>query len=49
MTAQQLERAGVRAETIRLCVGIEHVEDIIEDLDRALGAAARRAPAIAAR
>ena len=49
MTAQELERAGVRAETIRLCVGIEHVEDIIEDLDRALGVAARRAPAIAAR
>jgi O-acetylhomoserine (thiol)-lyase len=48
MTAQELERAGVRAETIRLCVGIEHVEDIIEDLDRALGAAARLAPAIAA-
>jgi O-acetylhomoserine (thiol)-lyase len=51
MSAQELERAGVRAETIRLCVGIEHVEDIIEDFDRALGAAARRrpAPAIAAR
>ena len=48
MTAQELERAGVRAETIRLCVGIEHVEDIIEDLDRALGAAARLAPAVAA-
>src|SRR5271170_7161994 len=49
MTAQEVERAGVRAETIRLCVGIEHIEDIIEDLDRALGAAARRARAIAAR
>jgi O-acetylhomoserine (thiol)-lyase len=37
--AEQL-KAGVRPETIRLSVGIEHIEDILEDLDQALGAAA---------
>ena len=34
-------RAGVRPETIRLSVGIEHVDDILEDLDQALEAAMR--------
>jgi O-acetylhomoserine (thiol)-lyase len=38
MNAEELERAGVRPETIRLCVGIEHVDDIIGDLDQALDA-----------
>jgi O-acetylhomoserine (thiol)-lyase len=37
MTPQELERAGVRPETVRLSVGIEHIDDIIEDLDQALG------------
>jgi O-acetylhomoserine (thiol)-lyase len=37
--AEQL-KAGVRPETIRLSVGIEHIDDIIEDLDQALAAAA---------
>ncbi len=32
--AEQL-RAGVRPETIRLSVGIEHIDDIIADLDQA--------------
>jgi O-acetylhomoserine (thiol)-lyase len=36
MTREEQHRAGVRAETIRLSVGIEHVRDIIEDLDQAL-------------
>jgi O-acetylhomoserine (thiol)-lyase len=41
--------AGVRPETIRLCVGIEHVSDIIEDIDQALATAATvRRPALAA-
>ena len=35
-------RAGVRPETIRLSVGIEHIDDILADLDQAL-ASARRA------
>jgi O-acetylhomoserine (thiol)-lyase len=39
MTPDQLEKAGVKPEMIRLCVGIEHAEDIIQDLDQALGPA----------
>ncbi len=37
MSPQELEKAGVTVEMIRLSIGIEHVEDIIDDLDRALG------------
>ena len=32
-------KAGVRPESIRLSIGIEHIDDIIDDLDQALGAA----------
>jgi O-acetylhomoserine (thiol)-lyase len=38
MPPQDQIKAGVRPEMIRLSVGIEHVDDIIEDLDRALNA-----------
>jgi len=38
--AEQL-KAGVRPETIRLSIGIEHIDDIIADLDQALDAAIR--------
>ncbi|HEY5071335.1 MAG TPA: O-acetylhomoserine aminocarboxypropyltransferase/cysteine synthase family protein [Caulobacteraceae bacterium] len=38
MSPAERESAGVRPETIRLSVGIEHIDDIIEDLDQALGA-----------
>jgi O-acetylhomoserine (thiol)-lyase len=49
MSAQEQERAGVRPEMIRLSVGIEHIDDIIADLDQALGRAqSRRTPLIAA-
>jgi O-acetylhomoserine (thiol)-lyase len=41
MSPEELERAGVRPEMIRLCVGIEHSDDIIADLDAALAAAQR--------
>jgi O-acetylhomoserine/O-acetylserine sulfhydrylase-like pyridoxal-dependent enzyme len=30
-------RAGVRVETIRLSVGLEHAQDIVKDLDQAFG------------
>ena len=36
MTAEEQLRAGVSPQTIRLSVGIEHAQDIIEDLDQAL-------------
>jgi O-acetylhomoserine (thiol)-lyase len=39
MSVAERLKAGVRPETIRLSVGIEHIDDIIEDLDQALGAA----------
>jgi len=41
MSPDELARAGVTPEMIRLCVGIEHVDDIIADLDGALSAAQR--------
>ncbi len=40
MTPSEQRKAGVLPETIRLSVGIEHADDIIEDLDQALQAAA---------
>jgi O-acetylhomoserine (thiol)-lyase len=38
LNAQELAAAGVTDETVRLSVGIEHIEDIVEDLDQALAA-----------
>jgi O-acetylhomoserine (thiol)-lyase len=43
MTPQEQLHAGVTAEMIRLSIGIEHVDDIIADLDQALAAAHRGA------
>ncbi len=40
MKPDEQRKAGVLPETIRLSVGIEHSDDIIEDLDQALQAAA---------
>jgi O-acetylhomoserine (thiol)-lyase len=39
MSAESQRKAGVTPETIRLSVGIEHVDDIIADLDQALARA----------
>lgn len=38
LTAEELEAAGVPAEMVRLSVGIEHVDDLVADLDQALAA-----------
>ncbi len=38
MSAEEQRHAGVRPEMIRLSIGIEHVDDIIADLDQALNA-----------
>ena len=35
----ELEAAGVKQEGVRLSVGIEHVDDLLADLDQALAAA----------
>ena len=36
--AEQLQ-AGVKPETLRICVGIEHIDDIISDIEQALTSA----------
>ena len=40
LTEDELKTAGVTPDMIRLCVGIEHIDDIIADLDQALAASA---------
>jgi O-acetylhomoserine (thiol)-lyase len=39
MSAEEQRKAGVAPEMIRLSIGIEHADDIIDDLDQALGKA----------
>ena len=41
MSAADLERAGITEGTIRLSVGLENPDDLIEDLSRALHAAGK--------
>jgi O-acetylhomoserine (thiol)-lyase len=41
MSAEDLARAGITEGTIRLSVGLEHPDDLIEDLSRALYAAGK--------
>ena len=40
LTGDELAKAGVRPEMIRLSIGIENIEDILDDLDQALAGAA---------
>ena len=42
MSAEEQDKAGVRPEMIRLSVGIEHIDDILADLDQALAASQSR-------
>jgi O-acetylhomoserine (thiol)-lyase len=44
MSPEEQRQAGVLPETIRLSIGIEHVDDIIADLDQALERARARYP-----
>ena len=39
LNEEEMQRAGVSADLVRLSVGIEHVEDIIADVEQALSAA----------
>ncbi|MGB5510950.1 MAG: aminotransferase class I/II-fold pyridoxal phosphate-dependent enzyme [Woeseiaceae bacterium] len=39
LSEEELAAAGVTPDTLRLCVGIEHIDDIIADLEQALAAA----------
>ena len=36
LSPAELAKAGVKEETIRLCIGIEHIDDLIADLSQAL-------------
>ena len=36
LNADELARAGVRTDMVRLSIGIEHIDDLLEDLDQAL-------------
>jgi O-acetylhomoserine (thiol)-lyase len=36
MSAEEHRKAGVSPEMIRLSIGIEHIDDIVADLDQAL-------------
>jgi len=38
LSPEELEKAGVKEETVRLCVGIEHISDLLADIDQALAA-----------
>ena len=38
LSPEELVKSGVSEETVRLCVGIEHIDDLRADLDQALGA-----------
>ena len=39
LTEEEQAKAGVTPDMIRLCIGIEHIDDIIADIDQALAAA----------
>jgi O-acetylhomoserine (thiol)-lyase len=39
LSEEELDAAGVTPDMLRLCVGIEHIDDIIADLEQALAAA----------
>jgi O-acetylhomoserine (thiol)-lyase len=48
MSAEEQRKAGVRPEMIRLSIGIEHIDDILADLDQALDAAQAGMPRMVA-
>jgi len=37
LDAAALEQVGITADMVRLSVGLEHIEDLLEDIDQALG------------
>ena len=39
LDAEELEKAGVTLDTVRLSVGIEHIDDLLADLEQALAGA----------
>jgi O-acetylhomoserine (thiol)-lyase len=49
MSPEQQRHAGVLPETIRLSIGIEHIDDILADIDQALGHARTMLPKVVER
>jgi|SRR5271166_21718 len=43
LSPAELRAAGIRPETVRLSIGLEHIDDLISDIDQALAAATTRA------
>jgi O-acetylhomoserine (thiol)-lyase len=39
LSPEELAKTGVGEDTVRLCVGIEHIDDLLADLSQALAAA----------
>ena len=39
LSPEELKTAGVSEEMVRLSIGIEHIDDILADIEQALGAA----------
>lgn len=39
LSKEELASAGVTPDMIRLCIGIEHIDDIVDDIEQALAAA----------
>ena len=39
LSDEELVKAGIRPETIRLSIGLEHIDDLIDDIDQALAKA----------
>ena len=44
LNEEQLASSGVTQGYVRLCIGIEHIDDIIEDLDQALNSSSKKVP-----
>jgi O-acetylhomoserine (thiol)-lyase len=38
LNPEELAKAGVTEDTVRLSIGIEHIDDLIADLEQALAA-----------
>ena len=38
LSAEELKKAGVSEDMVRLSIGIEHIDDILADIDQALAA-----------
>ena len=36
LSTEELQKSGVTEDTVRLCIGIEHIDDLKADLDQAL-------------